>query len=396
MRTLPFLLLLIPGCGPVLNVADALHRCDNRLPDIPDDPNGTLHRVTVTGTDAHCNDGSPPVMAVEAASDIEHANDWVVFFEPGAYCATGADCVQRWCGTNPPYNARLMSSDFFPNQSAEAGIFDDIDDNAFKGWNKAYLHYCTSDSWLGTQTDEIILRDGTPNISIWFQGDRVVEALMGALDEGVTSDDGAVTTPPLVDAERLMLTDASAGATGLTHHLDRLAARYPDTDVRGSFDGVMGVDYSLYSESQYSDTRKAADYRWNTLYLDAWNARTEEQCSGLGCLDIYSLLAEDITTPYSLRDDVQDPEVLKVVQLSGVDKDKAGELLSTSAKHLAEAQPGNGIVEASCGVHIITTNSSFFTMKTNGLSMADNLRDMWRNQRNVEIDSWPGQESVCR
>ncbi|MCB9689834.1 MAG: hypothetical protein H6738_23390 [Alphaproteobacteria bacterium] len=397
MRPHPYLLLVLLGSGcPATNIADALHRCDNRLPDIADDPEGTLHRVTVTGTDAHCNDGTPPVMAIQAATDLEHADDWVVFFEAGKYCASGSDCVDRWCGVSPPYNARLMSSDFFPDQSSQDGLFADVADNAFRGWNKAFLHYCSSDSWLGTQTEEVALRDGSPNISLWFQGDRIVDALMNALDEGVTSDDGAVTTPPLVDAKRLMLAGASAGATGLAHHLDRLAARYPDTDVRGSFDGLMGVDYSLYTDSERSEATKAADYRYETLYQDTWNARTEDQCSKGGCFDVYSLLSQDITTPYSLRDDVQDPEMLKVVLLSGVDSDRAGELLSASARHLAEDRPGNSVLESACQRHIITTDDLFYTMEVGGLSMADNLRDMWRNQRNVEIDSWPGTESTCR
>lgn len=394
MRPAPLVFLLATGCGPVLNIADALHRCDAHLPHVVDDPEGTLHRVTVE-SDAHCNDGSPPAMAVEAATTTEHAGDWVVFLESGGSCASGDDCIARWCGGDPPYSARLMSSDFFPGLFSTDGMFGHRPANPFEGWNKVYLHYCSSDDWLGTRSQELVLRDGLPNISLWFQGDRVVGALLDELDAGAVSDDGLVALPPLTEASRIHFAGSSAGAVGLLHHVDAFSDRYGDADVRASFDGVFGVDHTLMDDHTASRATKVDENRWSDMYEDAWDARTDPDCSGVGCMDHFRMYRDAISTPFLVRDDTQDPSTLDLTQAYGLADDEAGTLLSRSMDKLAAADPGNSVLESSCGVHIVTESDDFVDMKVRDVSMADAARQMWAGGRVAEVDTWPGTLSTC-
>lgn len=394
-RPLLLLLFVTTGCGPVLNVADALHRCDDRLPDVQDDPEAPMHRMTVTDTDAHCNDGSPPVIAIQAATDVEHQNDWIVYMEPGSYCATGQDCIDRWCGNSPPYSAKLMSSDFFPEHYRAGGLLDDRAANPTEGWNKVYLHYCSSDSWLGTRTEEVVLRDGSPNISLWFQGDQVVQAQLDALDAGALSDDGQVQLPSLADADRILFAGASAGATGLMHHIDRFADRYPDVDVRASFDGISSVDKSLLDDSERSRALKVDDTRWSTIYADPFNARTDPDCAGARCIDDYLVYRDAVQTPFSFRDDVQDPNMLRLTRAYGLADDRAGKLLSQTASRLAAARPGDSVLESACKLHVITDNASTYEMKVDGVSQADMVDQMWKGERIAIVDTWPGTLSDC-
>src|SRR5688572_8715958 len=55
-----------------------------------------LHRVTLTDAAGRCNDGTPPVLYVRAATDPAHDSDWLWIFDGGGDCTNHEACAARW------------------------------------------------------------------------------------------------------------------------------------------------------------------------------------------------------------------------------------------------------------------------------------------------------------
>lgn len=179
-----------------------------------------LKKVTLTAPEAICNDGSPAVMYVRAAATPAAANDWVFHLQGGGSCG-GSDCAVRWCERN-----EKMTSTATPAGMKGKGIMRRGPQNELGDANQVFLYYCSSDNWAGTSRDAVVGPQGeTDAFRLHFMGDAIIEAALGALEDGVSSDDGTQTLPALGGNGRALWTGTSGGCQGVANTADRFAAR---------------------------------------------------------------------------------------------------------------------------------------------------------------------------
>jgi hypothetical protein len=190
--------------------------------------------------EALCNDGSPGIYYVRAGA-LEHRDDWIIHLDAGSGCDTAAACVDRWCGRGF-YTAEKMSSLRSHSTLRGFGIFDgDPERNAFAGWNHVFVYYCTSDFWTGTTPAAVLSpapRPG-PAFTLNFTGVHVLDAVLSELQDHPTKLT-EIGLPDLDAANTVLLTGSSAGAVGLSAHVDRVAdalrVRTPGVRVRAIAD----------------------------------------------------------------------------------------------------------------------------------------------------------------
>ena len=93
--------------------------------------------------DAICNDGTPALYYWKE-SQIK-TNDWLLYLEAGGECYSAATCLDR-----KATDCHLTSSRCDGNTTSdEHGIFDDRPENPLAKANKAFLRYCSSDTFVG-------------------------------------------------------------------------------------------------------------------------------------------------------------------------------------------------------------------------------------------------------
>ncbi len=387
--------VLLVGCGEPQDVALALWRCTSRVEPEAEDPEGRLHRVTVEGSGARCNDGSPPIVWIEPATDPEHADDWVLYLQGGGGCDDQASCEERWCGASDVGGPRHMSSSWSAERRSGDGLFADDPRDPTRAWNKVFLHYCSSDYWVGTAPAPVTLRNGAPDLSLWFQGHEVLLAQLDALDAGARSDDGLAEVPSLADAERVLAVGSSAGGWGLIHHLDLLAERYDGAWVRGVVEGTSGLDRTLLPP----DVRYQADLRLDVTVAfvqPIWRPWYEPDCVGVTCSDTFLLYTEAITTPYVVRHDLRDGHFLEVQAALGLPEDLSTAMMSDTALRIAELRPDVSVLETNCGKHVVTGDGEdYFDLSVDGVSLNDAVGLLLEDTTVVAVDTSPATASVC-
>jgi hypothetical protein len=211
--------------------------------------------------------------------------------------------------------------------------------NQFAGYNQVWLQYRSSDNWIGSGS-HTALAAGGQTYDIEFNGEAIVnDAIERLLDaSGVAPDPNPFWSdalPSLQTAEEVWFYGDSAGGGGLRHHLDRLAAlvrqRVPGVKVVGVIDAGNGPGFwntpinwgvGAGAPTGYADLL-ATHYR--PTVRDFWQA--DDTALDASCLDpayaaahvadggthpeicydtTYSLF-NHITTPFFVRQDIDDP-----------------------------------------------------------------------------------------
>lgn len=198
----------------------------------PGDGVSDLHKVTLLGDDAICNDGTRAVMFVRRARTPALESRWIIHLKGGGSCQDADECLERWCHEQAPgYSAGIMSTrwtgatvnGFGLFQRADESPMDVVDTNPFADWNNVTLHYCSSDSWAGRASDVAMQTTAGLSYSIHFRGHSILEAAVAQLRAGVVSDDCAESMPPMAAGELVVLSGSSAGGVGVARNLDWLA-----------------------------------------------------------------------------------------------------------------------------------------------------------------------------
>ncbi len=255
-----------------------------------------LMRVTMNTAaypSAVCNDGSPAVFYFAAAPPgSANARMWVIALEGGGACLSGVDeaglhtaCMDRWTGKGNDLLdfPRRMSTDldrngvtdsFLPPRGKVPGLLgydtvvtDPLDNGGADAWNRVYINYCSSDSWLG-QSGSIPLSGGTwthpiggpqpyePLASAYFNGHHVIESVLDAIQAGVVSDDATASIILAQPPDMIVFAGDSAGGTGVIQNLDWLSNKlFWGADAggnRGITRGVAGA--TSYPPFVYDDT----------------------------------------------------------------------------------------------------------------------------------------------
>lgn len=293
-----------PPAVPLLGEALACDPTPEPLPDGDD-----LRRATLAAPDALCNDGTPGVLYLRAATEPEHDRDFVLYLDGGRYCEDWEVCVERWCGRGF-YDAHKMSTAWAPETRPVEGLTGPHADNPFRGWNQVFFHYCSSDRWSGTRRDVVL--DGDPPFRLHFLGDALLGAGLDALREGLASDDGVEALSSLATARRVLVAGSSAGGQGVFTQLDRIAGGLPGVDVRGVVDAVF------YPDRELLEPDTAALFAADLQLVDAdlyglWGGVADRSCAeaGLGweCRDGNVVLREHTATPVFLHHDLADAEI---------------------------------------------------------------------------------------
>ncbi|MFN7919420.1 MAG: pectin acetylesterase-family hydrolase [Bryobacteraceae bacterium] len=339
-----------------------------------------MARVVLDAPGAVCNDGTPAVIYVRSARpgasepDGSSANRWVIHFEGGGGCNTFEDCLERWCGLGF-YTAHQMSSTWEAGSISRGGLLNRNAINRLGDRNLVMLNYCSSDGWRGRRSDAVLrsATDSTKAVSVHFRGATIVEAAFDALERGVAG------LPKLTDATDVLISGDSAGASGVRHHLDRLAARLKAKNssvrVRGNLEATFLPDFNGKQGFPAGDSRdpvfaqKSAKY--NTVDVGLLNSQLDDSClaahpgaSSFLCADNGYVELNHMTTPFFQIQDLNDPGMLEDLEEGGLAATPAaiaqglhdqitalGNIRNTAVDRTSiNSTPGT--VARLCGVHV--------------------------------------------
>ncbi len=375
-----------------------------------------LQKLTLDAPLARCNDGSPAIAYVRAASSEAHTNRWVFHLQGGGGCASHDECEARWCGEQGLYDAAKMSSRWAKPTMGAPGLFKRETGNAPGQWNQVFVYYCSSDMWLGQDAINLTGADGKV-YSLHARGHQILEALLDRLDTGASSDSGDVKLPKLADAEVILWTGASAGAVGASQHLDHVAERYPDAQVAGVFDNAFGPDNDAFSEEVQDGANARFEQTQRDFYLPArafydascvasYPSDEPWRCSGSG------MRLDHITTPFFQRQDLRDPTASQgLISLGATIEVWASAVreallrladIPTTAAEKDDIVRAPGIYATNCKQHIGTMSDDWYdgaTVKDESgapLTYKQALQKWLTGDDVVIIDTDPATKSNCR
>lgn len=399
-----------PQQVPMIDEVLRAERCPSPAPGEPFPPGEGLHKVTLNGA-GRCNDGSSPALYVRAATDPAHDADWVWFFDGGSYCAGQEDCAVRFCGEDPPFGARHMSTEVgTPPTRGGEGITSQNPANAFAGWNQVFAVYCTSDLWVGTASD-VVMDTREPAYRIHFEGHHVAEDGIAAGVTGLTSDDGVEVLPSLAQASTVLVAGTSAGVPGAVRHVDRFAEVAPMAHTVLVIDSLFDPAPDVVDPGLTADVQAQYAQNWtqSSLY---WQPDTLPACAeqhpgedGWTCLLLDRALREghlQVTSVF-YHHDLLDPVVFNVFEDAGIAKSAYAQAAVETFRFYETELPNVSLHVFSCGQHTSIDSPLYFFDATVSDAVSggpawtehDALVAHLAGQRVVAIDTNPATTSVC-
>jgi hypothetical protein len=280
-------------------------------------PGTDLRRVTLHGALELCNDGSPAVFYIRPATPGGgHEDDWLIWLEGGGGCRNAVDCAERWCGVRGQggYGAHKMSSLYTHLGIRGNGIFRQTAANRFKDWNMVVTYYCSSDNYVGRHTIDV--EPGThPGYKLAFNGQAILMGMLDRLRDGVTSDDGLWSLPPIPTTARVLFTGTSGGGEGAIMNTDRAAAwaaAVPVATFQAAIDArvIPGVDDTTVltaDDKEFVLASGDAKARFSNGIQDdscvAWHAGDDLRM----CSDPTHVLLHHVAVPFYVHQDLGDP-----------------------------------------------------------------------------------------
>jgi hypothetical protein len=151
---------------------------------------------------ALCDDGTIPAFWVRPGYG-SGVNTWLIWFGGGGACDSGPACLEYVTKNSAP---QLESSNgFLPTPGNGITSSEQAENPVLYNANTIYLHYCTSDTWVGNRRGV-----GTYNqkdSSTWnFEGRRNATAFIKSIGE---------LLPQFANAQRIILGGDSSGAVGV-------------------------------------------------------------------------------------------------------------------------------------------------------------------------------------
>ncbi len=355
-----------------------------------------LFKHTLTGMSSTCNDGSPAVMYIRPAHEVDSQSDdgdkWLIHLQGGRNCTHADDCGDRWCstGSQAAYSAGKMSSTGLPPAIRSQGIFSSESQNDFRNYNQVFVYYCSLDNWIGNAGSHLYSSQHG-DYSISFRGAAIVADVIRTLksDTGTWSDPldvgDRVHLPDIDRATQVLLTGSSAGSIGLCHHVDRLQRHLTKENPKVRIQAVFDVTFlpSLQHEAiDWSHADSPAEYgawltdQWDTLrsFWQGSAAQLDQSCIKQSrpqrrkrCLDMAYVLKHHVTTPFFVSQDLNDPVVRnwlngwKLItsefELAQIIYD---ELIALGTAGLEPRSAPTAGFGAHCGIHELLSNATFF------------------------------------
>jgi hypothetical protein len=314
---------------------------------------------------AVCNDGTPAVFYYAPSSKPEDHDKWIIFLQGGGSCVDGQSCAQRWCSVDTNYGLDKMSTSLSKPQIRGNGFMNPAPQNRFGSWNRVLIYYCSSDAWSGTTTRTVSasLNSVSRDYDIHFHGAHIVDAVIDTLRNASTgrrhvarhdvwtaatpvaalastagraaTDVAAVQTPwPDLDhATAVLFAGSSAGGAGVRANVDRVGAKLratnPNLDYRGLIDAIYstlgenlnfatttycandpvhGCSYETYTQAVHERVDVGLWGSAGDASCLQWHA-THEPGTEWRCSDGDHVNLHHITTPFFLRQDLQDTNI---------------------------------------------------------------------------------------
>ncbi|XP_013416559.1 pectin acetylesterase 5 isoform X2 [Lingula anatina] len=173
---------------------------------------------------AACLDGSPPGFYIRKGFHVGK-RDWILYLEPGGWCATLKDCYER-------SKTHLGSSEVAPSTKEFNGILssDPKSNPTFHMWNMVSLLYCDGGSYAGSMANPVLYNGN----KLYFQGFHILQTLMDFLIE----------TTDLGHARRVILVGSSAGGLATFLHADFMKSKLPQSvNFHAMADGGIFLNY---------------------------------------------------------------------------------------------------------------------------------------------------------
>ncbi len=314
-------------------------------------PGHVLFKVDIDTTvfpDAICNDGTGAILYVRRASTAADRDKWHIYLQGGGACNTYEGCSDRWCHANQNFGRDKMTTDLSPAGVDTNGLFSRDSSNFFATWNHVLIYYCSSDTWLGTKSDQVLSDDLGNSYTLSFRGADILDAAYRTLtrQNGIvyyTDDPDSmpyIPMPDLHDASHILFSGTSAGAAGLRHWVDQVVSDILRVDLQSCTDprkncritrmrALMDANFQPPHEDRdwAASTRCAANpsyctYEgafqndWNVIFSSLYGARVDASCleyhttiepgTEWRCADADHVLLNHVTTPYFIRQDTQD------------------------------------------------------------------------------------------
>ncbi|TQV66166.1 hypothetical protein FKG94_27470 [Exilibacterium tricleocarpae] len=313
-----------------------------------------LHRVTLTGADSRCADGSPAVMYVRNATGAVNQSRWLIVLEGGG---TGFDpnntldqaMWNRWTGAGPTPLLNWLqksSTDWLtaggaigrdgqpdlPLEVVVGGILNGAA-SSFSGWNAVYVNYCSSDGWMGQQAGVEMPGAGTwvEGGDVWegfkmdFHGHDIIADVLAMLDDPASwsaDQNPEYQMPDISDAKIVFVAGESAGGNGVMENLDFIAdtltAINPGVQVSGSVGASHKPTIATPADSWWLDGNGNLTDDIEEGMISRWaqvlqvNGFVDQSCLGAGgtyeCT-LLPLLLPSITTGVHVKQDMSDPLV---------------------------------------------------------------------------------------
>lgn len=192
-----------------------------------------MHKNEVNNKDALCNDGSQAVYYL----GVQNPSKWIIFLESGSYCLTKGQCSARFGSKNTNI---LMTSKGMPNSISGRDLLstNSKENELFYNYSRVLIPYCSSDSWLGTQTKSKL--HNTQNKSavkqFIFSGEIIFQSVIVEL-----------LSQPLQQANEIVFVGSSAGGVGVLNHVtwlkERLLSRNITANVSAIIDGGWFINF---------------------------------------------------------------------------------------------------------------------------------------------------------
>ena len=390
---------------------------------------------------AICNDGSPAIMYVRRAANVQNLNKWVIHLKGGGSCKTYQDCLDRWTHNAPSshFGGNVMSSDtsgavgggpvyVAPPGIAGLGIQNRVNPaNPFRSWNHVYAYYCSSDEWSGQAHNMTVANSTGATYQIHFHGADILDAMIDRLRSGSVAYDsnGDERTdrqmPDLDTASLVLFTGNSAGANGVKTNADHLsaalkaananlrfgavidAAGNPDPRVYWPAGGVCLAPNNCLSYEQF------VSEDW-TLSTANWLARSDDSCLAFHaptgdqwrCADKSYLMLNHLSTPFFHRMDLQDENGIDswITYGFGTAEDYANairqQLLDLSAGIYGQAVTPQ-VFGPICGNHVgIEANPPFFNQEIGSPNGPNYVNTLWAWTSGIYLPNTVGNWQVTR
>ena len=229
------------------------------------DPSQLLDRRIVSGT--RCLDGSPA--GFYYALGEPGTDTLVINLEGGGACSSAEECRGR---ARTRYGSSRYWSEAFP--ADQILLSSDPEENPdFWSAHHVYVPYCTGDLHAGTRTEA-----GDETFGYYFSGARNFEAIVERF-KSIVRLDARFSQP-----SRVLLNGQSAGAVGVNRNVDKLAALYPDADVRAV------PNSGWYYPERFNDPRYPGDLMETyTSFANGGTKSLFDEAEGTTNVDVWAM-----------------------------------------------------------------------------------------------------------